>query len=322
MYELIVVGGGPGGAAAGIYAARKKIKALLITETFGGQSEVSNDIQNWIGTKFVTGFDFAKMLEEHLRAQDGIEILDGDKVNKVEKVGEGPASPAGGFKVSTEGGKSFEAKYLLITSGSHHKRLTVPGGTEFDGKGVSYCATCDAPIFKDKEVAVIGGGNSGLEAVVDLIPYASKIYLLHRRDELKGDPVTQEKIKGNPKVEIIWNAQTQEIFGNEFVSGLKYLDKVTNEIKELKLGGIFVEIGSVPNTEFLGNLVQLNQYGEAVIDHRNQKTSCEGIWAAGDVTDVLYKQNNTSAGDAIKAVLNIYDKLTDQDRESARLQEK
>ena len=221
MYELIIVGGGPGGAAAGIYAARKKIKTLLITETFGGQSEVSNDIQNWIGTKFVTGFDFAKMLEEHLRAQDGIEILDGDKVNKVEKVGEG-------FKVLTESGKSLEAKYLLITSGSHHKRLTVPGGTEFDGKGVSYCATCDAPIFKDKEVAVIGGGNSGLEAVVDLIPYASKIYLLHRRDALRGDPVTQEKIKGNLQVEFICNAQTQEIFGDKVVSGFINLAKVTH----------------------------------------------------------------------------------------------
>jgi len=312
MYELIIVGGGPGGVAAGIYAARKKIKTLLITETFGGQSDVSNDIQNWIGTKFVTGFDFAKMLEEHLRTQEGIEIIDGDKVNKVEKIGEG-------FKVLTEDGKSFETKYLLIASGSHHKRLEVPGGVEFDGKGVSYCATCDAPIFKDKEVAVIGGGNSGLEAVVDLIPYAAKIYLLHRRDELKGDPVTQEKIKSDPKVEIIYNAQTQEILGNEFVSGLKYLDKTTNEIKELKLGGIFVEVGSVPNTDFLGNLVNLNPYGEIVIDHRNQKTSCDGIWAAGDVTDVLYKQNNTSAGDAIKAVLNIYDKLTGQDRESARV---
>ena len=312
MYQLIIIGGGPGGVAAGVYAARKKIKTLLITETFGGQSEVSNDIQNWIGTKFVTGFDFAKMLEEHLRAQEGIEIVDGDKVNKVEKLAEG-------FEVSIEEGKSFETKYLLITSGSHHKRLEVPGGTEFDGKGVSYCATCDAPIFRDKEVAVIGGGNSGLEAVVDLIPYASKIYLLHRRDVLKGDPVTQEKIKAEPKVEIIYNAQTQEIFGNEFVGGLKYLDKTTGSVKELKLGGIFVQIGSIPNTEFLGSLVQLNQYSEIVIDHRNQKTSCEGIWAAGDVTDVLYKQNNTSAVDAIKAVLNIYDTLTGQNRESPRL---
>ena len=291
--------------AAGVYAARKKIKTLLITETFGGQSEVSNDIQNWIGTKFVTGFDFAKMLEEHLRAQEGIEIVDGDKVNKVEKLAEG-------FEVSIEEGKSFETKYLLITSGSHHKRLEVPGGTEFDGKGVSYCATCDAPIFRDKEVAVIGGGNSGLEAVVDLIPYASKIYLLHRRDVLKGDPVTQEKIKAEPKVEIIYNAQTQEIFGNEFVGGLKYLDKTTGSVKELKLGGIFVQIGSIPNTEFLGSLVQLNQYSEIVIDHRNQKTSCEGIWAAGDVTEEIYKQNNISAGDAVRAVLNIYDYLNNK----------
>lgn len=315
MYELIIIGGGPGGVAAGVYAARKKIKTLLITDSFGGQSEVSNDIQNWIGTKFVTGFDFAKMLEEHLRAQDGIEIVDGEKIAKAEKV-------VGGFKILTESGKSFETKYLLVTSGSHHRRLDIPGGTSFDGKGVSYCATCDAPLFKDQVVAVIGGGNSGLEAVVDSLPYASKIYLLHRRDTLKGDPVTQEKIKGQPKVEIVLMAETQEIFGNEFVSGLKYLDKTTNQVKELKLGGIFVQIGSVPNIEFLGNLVQLNQYNEIVIDHRNQKTSHEGIWAAGDITDVLYKQNNISAGDAIKAVLNIYDTLTGQDRESARLQGK
>lgn len=322
MYELIIIGGGPGGVAAGIYAARKKIKTLLITELFGGQSEVSNDIQNWIGTRLITGFDFAKMLEEHLRAQEGIEIIDGDKVSRVEKLAGGSAPPAGGFEVSTEGGKSFETENLLITSGSHHRRLTVPGGTEFDGKGVSYCATCDAPIFKDKEVAVVGGGNSGLEAVVDLIPYASKIYLLHRRDALKGDPVTQEKIQSEPKVKIIYNAETQEISGNQFVTGLKYLDKITNEVKELKLGGIFVQIGSVPNIEFLGNLVKLNQYNEITVDHHNQKTSLEGIWAAGDVTDVLYKQNNISAGDAIKAVLNIHDKLTGQDRESARFQGK
>ncbi|MBI2506943.1 MAG: FAD-dependent oxidoreductase [Candidatus Colwellbacteria bacterium] len=312
MYELIIIGGGPGGVAAGIYAARKKIKTLLVTDLFGGQSEVSNDIQNWIGTKLVTGFDFAKMLEEHLRAQEGIEIIDSDKVNKIEKA-------TGGFRVSTESGKNFETKYLLVTSGSHHKRLEVPGGKEFDGRGVSYCATCDAPIFKDKEVAVVGGGNSGLESVVDLIPYASKIYLLHRRDTLKGDPITQEKIKAEPKVEIIYNAETQEIFGDQFVAGLKYLDKTTGQVKELKLGGIFVAIGSVPNAEFLGGLTKLNQYGEIVLDHRNQKTSCEGIWAAGDVTDTLYKQNNISAGDAIKAVLNIHDTLTGQDRESPRL---
>lgn len=314
MYELIIVGGGPGGVAAGIYAARKKIKSLLITDLFGGQSEVSNDIQNWIGAKFMTGFDFGKMLEEHLRAQEEIEIVDGDKVNKVEK-------SANGFKVSTEGEKNFETKYLLITSGSHHKRLDVRGGTEFDGRGVSYCATCDAPIFRDKEVAVVGGGNSGLEAVVDLIPYASKIYLLHRRDTLKGDPVTQEKIKSEPKVEIIYNAQTQEIFGDQFVKGLKYLDKTTGEVKELKLGGIFVQIGSVPNSEFLSSLVKLNQYNEIIVDHRNQKTSREGIWAAGDVTDVLYKQNNISAGDAIKALLNIHDTLTGQNRESGRFRQ-
>lgn len=312
MYELVIVGGGPAGVAAGVYAARKKIKSLLITDTFGGQSLVSNDIENWIGTKAASGYDLAKMLEEHLRAQEEIEIVNGDLIEKVEKLD-------GGFRLKTQSGKEFETERILVTSGSRRRHLDVPGGKEFDGRGVSYCATCDAPVFKDKVVAVVGGGNSGLEATIDLLPYASKIYLIHRRETLKGDPVTQEKIKREPKVEIILNAETKEITGSEFVTALKYADKTTGEIKELKLGGVFVEIGSEPNVDFLDDLVKFNVYREVVIDHRTQKTSYPGIWAAGDVTDVLYKQNNSSAGDAIKAVLNIHDEMTGQDRLAPRL---
>ena len=152
QYQLIIIGGGPGGVAAGVYAARKKIKTLLITETFGGQSIDSSDIHNWIGTKSISGFDFAKMLEDHVRSQDGtIEIVDGEKVGKVEKLGEG-------YRVSTEGGKTFEAKYLLTTAGSHRRRLDVPGGKDFDGRGIFYCSICDAPLFGGKTVAVVGGG--------------------------------------------------------------------------------------------------------------------------------------------------------------------
>ncbi len=312
MYELIIIGGGPAGVAAGIYAARKKIKTLLLTDTFGGQSLVSAEIENWIGTKSTSGYGLAKMLEEHLRTQEEIEIVDGDLAEKVEKLD-------GGFKLKTKNGKEFETKRILVASGSRRRRLAVPGGKEFDGRGVAYCATCDAPVFKDKVVAVVGGGNSGLEAVIDLLPYASKIYLLHHRDSLKGDPVTQERIKKEPKVEIILNAETKEIIGSDFVTGLTYEDKNSGEVKKLELGGVFVEIGSEPNVEYLDDLVKMNGYREIVIDHRTQKTSFPGIWAAGDVTDALYKQNNSSAGDAIKAVLNIHDEMTGQDRLSPRL---
>ena len=303
MYDLVIIGGGPGGVAAGVYAGRKKIKTLLIADTIGGQSVVSANIQNWIGTKSISGFELGKMLEEHLRNQGGIDIIDGDLVLDVEKT-------SSGFLLKTKNNKTFEAKYLLIASGSRRRKLGVPGEKEFDGKGVVYCSTCDAPLFKDKIVAVIGGGNAGFEAAVDLLPYASKIYILEFLSELKCDPVILEKVKNNPKVEVITDAETVEVLGNDFVSGLKYKNKKNGEVNELKLDGVFVEIGSVPNSDFVKGLLELNKMGEIVVDHKTQQTSCPGIWAAGDVSDVLYKQNNISVGDAVKAVLNIYEKLS------------
>ena len=302
MYDLIIVGGGPGGVAAGIYAARKKIKTLLITDTFGGQSLVSNDIQNWIGTKSISGFDLAKALEEHLRAQDGIEIQDGQLVTGVKKTDSG-------FEVATNGDKTFQTKYILITSGSRRRRLGVPGEDAFDGKGVVFCTTCDAPLFGGKTVVVVGGGNSALEGVVDLIPYASKIYLMVRSEVLKGDLITQEKVKSHPQVEILWNGVVEEIKGEKLVTGIKYKNMKTGESKELPLEGVFVEIGLVPNSDFVKDLVKLEDFGRIIVDHKTQETSCPGIWAAGDVSDVLYDQNNISVGDSIKAVLNIYDRV-------------
>ncbi len=303
MYDLIIIGGGPAGVAAGVYADRKKIRTLLIAESFGGQSLVSADVQNWIGTKSISGLDLAKNLEEHLRAQEEIEILDGDLVMKVEKL-EGKS-----FKVITKNGKFFETKTVLVCSGSHHKKLGIPGEEKLNGKGVVYCSTCDAPLFGGKVVAVVGAGNAGLEAARDLFPYANKIYLLIRSDKVKGDPVTFEEVKINPKVEIIYQAEAREVLGKGFVTGLKYLDKINNQIKELKLDGIFVEIGSAPNSDFVKDLVKIDQWGQIVVDHKTQMSSLPGIWAAGDVSDVLYKQNNISAGDAVKGVLNIYDYL-------------
>ena len=305
MYDLIIVGGGPAGVAAGIYAARKKIKTMLIAESFGGQSLVSGDIQNWIGTKSVSGFELGQMLEEHLRAQEDIEIVDGALVERVIKDGKT-------FKVSTNKGEVYETKTVLVTSGSRRKKLDVPGEARLDGKGVAYCSTCDAPIFKNKVVAVVGGGNAGLEAVVDLLPYASQIYLVQRSEMLKGDAITQEKIKNNPKVKIIYMAKVLEILGESMVSGLKYEDKTTSEEKVLEVGGVFVEVGAIPNADMVKDLVSLNPYGEILVDHKTQATSMEGIWAAGDVSDVIYKQNNISAGDAVKAVLSIYNYLNKQ----------
>ncbi len=300
MYDLIIIGGGPGGVAAGVYAARKKIKTLLITESFGGQSLVSAEVKNWIGTKTVSGFDLGRMLEEHLRDQEDIEIMTADVVTGIEKSGNG-------FMVAIKGGKNFETRYVLLAAGSRHRKLGVPGEKELDGRGVVYCSTCDAPIFKNKVVAVVGGGNAGLEAVHDLFPYASKIYLIIRSNSMKGDPITQEKIKANPKVEIIYNALTQKVLGDKFVTGLVYTDSKTGAAKELKLDGVFVEIGAVPNSDIVKGLVELDPLGQVIVNHKTQETSAPGIWAVGDVTDVLYKQNNISAGDAVKAVLNIYE---------------
>ncbi|MEK7513060.1 MAG: FAD-dependent oxidoreductase, partial [Patescibacteria group bacterium] len=192
---------------------------------------------------------------------------------------------------------------------SRRRRLGVPGEARFEGKGVAFCATCDAPLFKGKEVVVVGGGNSGLESVVDLIPYASKVYLLHRGSALKGDPVTEERIRKHPKVTVILNAETEEIVGEMMVGGTRYRDAVTGTVHTLAAQGVFVEIGSVPNSEMVADLVKLNDWKEIVVDHRTQQTSAAGIWAAGDVADCRYKQNNISAGDAVKAVLNMYETL-------------
>ena len=303
MYDLVIIGGGPGGVSAGIYAARKKMKTALVTDTFGGQSNVSAGIENWIGTNVISGFDLAQALEGHVRAQKGIDIIDGDLVASITKKDDGT------FALATKGGKALEAKYVILASGSRRRRLGIPGEDQFDGKGVVFCTTCDAPLFDGQPVAVVGGANSALESVLDLIPYASKIYLIVRGDALKGDPVTQDRVKADPKVEIIYGAVPQEITGSAFVNGLRYKDTKTGEDKTLAVTGVFVEIGLLPNSDIVKGLVDLEAYGHVKVDPANQRTSCPGIWAIGDVTDTLYKQNNISVGEGVKAALNVYDQV-------------
>ena len=308
MYDLIIIGGGPAGAAAAVYAGRKKLKTLLITESFGGQSLVSDNIENWIGTIKVSGFDLAKMLENHVRSQVDVEVKMPEKAAAVKEI-------SGGFEVTTDK-SAYQSKTIIIASGGKRRRLGVPGEEKFEGRGVAYCSTCDAPLFKDKAVAVVGGGNAGLEAVIDLLPYAKYVYLLNRGPELIGDPLTQEEIKKSPKVMVINNVQTREIVGDNFVTGLNYLDSADNQMKALEVGGVFVEIGSVPNSEFLNGLVEMNKAGEVIIDHKTAATSRPGIFAAGDVTDEIYKQNNISAGDAVCAALSAYHYLLNIEKQS------
>jgi alkyl hydroperoxide reductase subunit F len=303
MYDLLIIGGGPAGVAAAVYAARKKLKTAIVADTFGGQSLVSASVENWIGTPKISGFDLAEAFKAHLKAQDDLTIGEGERVVELR-----PAE--GGFRATTGKGKEYDARAVLLATGSVRKHLDVPGEREREGHGVAYCSICDAPLFKDKDVAVVGGGNSGLEAVMDLLPYARHITLLHRSAALKGDPQTQEKALANKeKVSVILNAETTAIAGHDWVEHISFRDKTSGAVQELAVQGVFVEIGLDPNSALVKDLVTINARGEIVVDPRTGATSRPGIWAAGDVTDGKYRQNNISAGDAVKAVLHIYESL-------------
>jgi len=301
MYDVIIIGGGPGGIAAGVYAARKQLKTLFLTESFQSQSTVSASIENWIGTVSLSGWEFGQSLEKHLRAQEGIEILTGTKASGVTKRDEG------GYRVATEKGDTYETKTVIIASGGRHRHLGVPGEEKFNGKGVVYCSTCDAPFFRDKKVVVVGGGNAGLEAVEDLLPYASEILLIVRSGELKGDQVTQDTVLASPKVTVMYKQLTQEILGENKVEGVRLKHADTGEEQTIPLDGVFVEIGMIPNTEFVKDLLELNERGEIMIDGRTTGTSASGIFATGDATDMPFKQNNISAGYGVVAALSAYD---------------
>ncbi|MFA6552522.1 MAG: FAD-dependent oxidoreductase [Candidatus Paceibacterota bacterium] len=300
LYDLIIIGGGPAGVAAGVYASRKRMKSALIASSVGGQSAVSENIQNWIGTVSISGTDLAKNLEAHLRAyaDDTLEIKSGEKCKEVSKTSDG-------FLVKTDSGE-YLAKTVLIATGSHRKKLNVPGADKFENKGVTYCASCDGPLFTDMDVVVVGGGNAGFETAAELLAYTKSVVLLHYRDEFKADPVTVKKILSNPKMHAILNAEITEVIGDKFVTGVSYKNKETGDKINLPAQGIFVEIGALPTTDFAKDLVNRNEKGQIIIDPKSQRTSVEGVWAAGDCTDGLYHQNNIAAGDAVKAIEDIY----------------
>ena len=299
--DLAIIGGGPAGVAAGVYASRKRLRTVFITKDWGGQSLVSPEIQNWIGTIKVSGLDLGEMLKNHLKAyaEDIVDIQDGELVEKIEK-------SSSGFFVRTESSKTFETKTVLITAGSHRRKLDVPNADRFEHNGITYCASCDGPLFAGLDVAVVGGGNAGFETAAQLLAYCKSVMLLHRGDEFKADPVTVKKVLANPKMHALLNAEILSVEGDRAVTGLVYRTKEKPDKQTLPVQGIFVEIGSVPSTEFVKELVELDKYGQIVVDPRNQRASIAGVWAAGDVTDGLYHQNNIAAGDAVKALEDIY----------------
>lgn len=300
-YDLAIIGGGPAGAAAAVYASRKRLKTVFITKDWLGQSNVSEGIENWIGTVKVSGLELSQMLEKHAKAYaDGIvDFKEGEYCSKVEKNDSGF-----GFTVTTDKG-SYTAKTVLIASGSRRRRLEVPGADQYEHKGLTYCATCDGPLYADQDVVVIGGGNAGFESAAQLLAYCKSVTLLSRSD-FRADPGTVEAVSKSPKVKIVKNALPKEVKGDRFVTSFTYTDANTGADIELPVTGIFVEIGSLPNTDFIKDLVELNKYGCIPVDPRNQRTAIDGVWSAGDVTDGLYHQNNIAAGDAVKAIEDIY----------------
>lgn len=327
IYDLIIVGGGPAGASASVYAARKRLKTLLILKEWGGQSIVSDDIQNWIGTPHISGADLAKSFRTHVEEYAGefLTIKTGSNVSEAKKEGELT-------KIVLENGEEFLGKGLLVVTGSIRRKLEVPGAETFDHKGLTYCATCDGPFYSGMDVVVVGGGNAGFESAAQLLAYCSSVTLLSR-GEPRADKITIDKLKSNPKFKLIIGAVPTEIHGEKFVNAISYLlenkseagDILNSGIVKLDIGGVFVEIGQIPATNWCKDIVSLDEYNKVKINPWTQKcvksyTQKEnkfenieeeigGVWAAGDCTNILYHQNNIASGDAVRAVEDIYKTL-------------
>ena len=301
LYDLCIIGGGPAGVAAGVYAARKKIKTVMITEHFRNQSAVSENIQNWIGSISISGEELTTNLEKHIKNYSSdIDIKEKETVTKITK------NDDGSFKIVTNKGTEYNSKTVFVASGSIRRKLKVKGAEEFEGKGITYCASCDGPMFTGMDVIVIGGGNSAFESATQLSAYTKSVTILQRSD-FRANPVTIKKVLSNPRVRGIPNVDLLEIKGDTFVKSVIYKDKETGKETELPVSGIFVEIGADPSVEYLEHgIVKLNDKQEVIVDPKHQNTSEKGIWSAGDCTDGLYKQNNIAVGDAIKALEDIY----------------
>ncbi len=303
-YDVLIVGGGPAGAAAAVYAARKGIRTGVAAERFGGQTNDTLGIENYISVLETDGPKFAAALEQHVKAYD-VEIMNLQRAEKLVPA----AEPGGLIEVQMANGGVLRSRTVILSTGARWRNVNVPGESEYRNRGVAYCPHCDGPLFKGKRVAVIGGGNSGVEAAIDLAGIVAHVTVLEFNDALKADAVLVNKLNSLPNVTVITNAQTTEITGDgQKVNGLRYKDRATGVEHLVELAGIFVQIGLVPNTEWLKGTVELSRFGEIVVDSHN-RTSVPGVYAAGDVTTVPYKQIVIAAGDGAKAALGAFDYL-------------
>ena len=302
-FEVLIVGGGPAGAAAAVYAARKGIRVGVAAERFGGQVNDTMAIENYISVLETDGPKFAAALEAQVRHY-GVDIMNLQRADKLI-----PAGPDGLVQVQMENGATLKAKTVILSTGARWRNVNVPGEAEYKNKGVAYCPHCDGPLFKGKRTAVIGGGNSGVEAAIDLAGIVEHVTLVEFADQLKADAVLVDKLKSLPNVTIHVNAQTTEITGDgSKVNGLRYKDRATGTEHHVELAGVFVQIGLVPNTEWLKGTVELSKFGEIVVDAKGH-TNVPGVFAAGDCTTVPYKQIVIAAGDGAKAALSAFDHL-------------
>uniref|UniRef100_UPI0028973F2A alkyl hydroperoxide reductase subunit F n=2 Tax=Pseudomonadaceae TaxID=135621 RepID=UPI0028973F2A len=303
-FDVLVVGGGPAGAAAAIYAARKGIRTGVAAERFGGQVLDTMAIENFISVNETEGPKLARALENHVREYD-VDIMNLQRAAQLI-----PAEKAGGLhEIKLENGASLKAKTLILATGARWREMNVPGEQEYRGRGVAYCPHCDGPLFKGKRVAVIGGGNSGVEAAIDLAGIVAQVTLLEFDSQLRADAVLQKKLNSLPNVTVITSALTSEVHGDgQKVTGLTYKDRNSSEFRQLELEGIFVQIGLLPNSDWLKGTVELTSRGEIIVDARGE-TSLPGVFAAGDVTTVPYKQIVIAVGEGAKASLSAFDHL-------------
>lgn len=299
-FDVLVVGGGPAGASAAVYAARKGVRTGVVAERFGGQILDTLGIENFISVKYTEGPKLAASLEEHVRHYD-VDIMNLQRAVGLEKKDDF-------IEVKLENGAVLKSKTVILALGARWRNVGVPGEQEFKNKGVAYCPHCDGPIFEGKRVAVIGGGNSGIEAAIDLAGIAKHVTVLEFMPELKADQVLQDSLYKLPNVTVIKNAQTKEITGTDKVNGITYIDRATGEEHHIELEGVFVQIGLVPNTDWLEGIVERNRFGEIIVNERGE-TNIPGVFAAGDCTTSPYKQIIISMGSGATAALSAFDYL-------------
>lgn len=301
LYDVTVIGAGPAAVSAAIYSARKGLNVAMIGVKIGGQVLDTNEIENIIGTKSTTGAKFAESLEAHLKDNE-VAFKEGHVVKEIKEDGKDKV-------LVTDDGKSYKSKTVIIATGAKPRSLNIPGEAEYVGKGVHYCSTCDGPFYKGLDVAVIGGGNSGVEAALDLSGIAKSVTLIEFMPELKADKVLQEKLAEQSNIKVILNSATTKVNGNEFVENIIYKNRETEEEKTLNVEGMFVEVGLSPRSEVVKDLVETNKIGEIIINPENNSTSAAGIFAAGDVTNIKQKQIIIAMGEGAKAALSAFDYL-------------